>query len=179
MQRDRGDRENDSREDPNHHHHDRDPNKGMLHTLISRDAGSSRLRQGSFAPRRIEHAICFFKRMQFNPAILRGSNARIRTTPTQRPTTSAASFASSAIAEIYAYIATRDMSVAEAERNVTDLTLNRAYLANELVENCLKPAASPYQAQCLPEADAIAERKRCETAKRRIGQLRACAAAAA
>ena len=179
MQRDRSDRENNSRQDPNHHHDDRDPNKGMLHTLISRERHQSRLRQSSFTTRRIEHGICFFRRMQFNPAILRGSNARIRTTPTQRPTTSAASFASSAIAEIYAYIATRDMSVAEAERNVTDLTLNRAFLANELVENCLKPAASPYQAQCLPEADAEAERKRCEAAKRRIGQLRACAVAAA
>jgi hypothetical protein len=147
----------------------------MLHTFISCEGSFSRLLRQSFAAAGSQHEICFARRMQFNPAILRGSNARIRTTPTQRPYTPS----TSVIAEIYAYIATRDMSVAEAERNVTDMTLNRAFLANELVENCLKPAASPYQAQCLPEADAVTERKRCEAAKRRIGQLRACAAAAA
>lgn len=81
--------------------------------------------------------------------------------------------------EIYAYIATRDLSLAQAERETTDLTLNRAFLANELVESCLKPARSPYQAQSLPETEARRERERCQLVKSRIAQLRACCAVAA
>lgn len=84
-----------------------------------------------------------------------------------------------ASAEIFAYIAARDMSVAEAERLPNDTTLNRAFLANQMVENCLRPARSPYQAQSLAEAEAARERKRCEAAHKRIAQLRACVATAA
>lgn len=75
--------------------------------------------------------------------------------------------------EIHAFIAARDMSLVEAERSPSDMTLNRAFLANDLVENYLNPARSPYQAQCLPEADAARERKRCDGAKARLEQLRA------
>lgn len=81
-----------------------------------------------------------------------------------------------ASAEIHAYIAARDLALAEAERAASDMTLNRAFLANQLVVDCLKPARSPYQAQSLPEAEAIRERQRCKTAHARIGQLRAAAA---
>ncbi len=90
------------------------------------------------------------------------------------PSTAARSYASSpaATVEIYAYIAARDLALAEAEREVSDLTLNRAFLANQLVDNCLKPVRSPYQAQSLPDADAMHERQRCEKAKLRIAQLR-------
>ena len=121
--------------------------------------------------------------MHFNPAVLQRSTAVARTLPNARKRGTASSTARytspQASAEIYAYIAARDMSVAEAERDVTDMTLNRAFLANELVENCLQAPRSPYQAQSLAEAEAVAERSRCEAVKRRIGQLRACASVAA
>ena len=78
-----------------------------------------------------------------------------------------------ASAEIHAYIAARDLALAEAERQSSTLTLNRAFLANQLVESCLKPIRSPYQAQSLPEAEAVRERKRCGTITARLSQLRA------
>ncbi|MDQ6656187.1 MAG: hypothetical protein M3Y80_10280 [Verrucomicrobiota bacterium] len=84
-----------------------------------------------------------------------------------------------ASAEIQAYIAARDMAVVEAEQATTDVTLNRAFLAVELVESFLAPARSPYQAQSLPPTEAARERQRCDGLKRRIQQLRACAVAAA
>jgi hypothetical protein len=37
----------------------------------------------------------------------------------------------------------------------------------------LKPARPAYQAQHLPEADAVRERKRCQTVKARVAALRA------
>ena len=96
-----------------------------------------------------------------------------------RPSSSARGTSPHANAEIHAYIATRDLAIADAERNVTSTTLNRAFLANELVQNCLKPARSPYESQCLGESEAQIERKRCAAVSRRISQLRACAVAAA
>jgi hypothetical protein len=84
-----------------------------------------------------------------------------------------------ATAEIHAYIAARDLALVEAERTVTSTNLNRAFLANELVQNCLEPARTPYASQCLADAEASAERQRCEAATRRIAQLRACALVAA
>ena len=71
------------------------------------------------------------------------------------------------------------MAMADAERHPTDLSLNRAFLANELVENCLRPARSPYHAQGLPVGETVRAFRRCEVLKRRIQQLRACALAAA
>ena len=82
-----------------------------------------------------------------------------------------------ASAEIHAYIAARDLALADAERQSSHLTLNRAFLANELVGNCLKPARGPYQAQSLPESEAIHERQRCVTVTARLSQLRADARA--
>jgi hypothetical protein len=122
--------------------------------------------------------------MHFNPAVLQRSTAVARKLPNahKRTATPAASHrygSQHAAAEIYSYIAARDMFVADAERNVTDMTLNRAFLANELVENCLQSARSPYQVQCLAEAEAQTERTRCEAVKQRIGQLRACSSVAA
>jgi hypothetical protein len=83
-----------------------------------------------------------------------------------------------AVAEINAYIAIRDLYLAEAEEVTTDTTLYRARVANDLVATYLKPARSPYEAQHLPEADAVGERKRCEVVKVRIADL-ACAAVSA
>jgi hypothetical protein len=119
--------------------------------------------------------------MQFNPAILRRPSSPA---PALRKNSSAPSFSFSygspeASAEIHAYIATRDLALADAERNVTSTTLNRAFLANELVQNCLKPAPSAYASQSLPESEAATERKRCAMVHRRIAQLRSCAVVAA
>lgn len=97
---------------------------------------------------------------------------------------SSSKVSSEAIEEINAYIAIRDQSLAAAERVPTRGTVDRALLANEFVESCLRPVRSPYQAQALPEASASTERQRCAAAKARLAQLcvrladNRCAAAA-
>jgi hypothetical protein len=73
--------------------------------------------------------------------------------------------------EIHAYIAIRDELLAEAERIMTRAKIDSVSVANDFVATCLKPALSPYQAQCLPESDAVHERKRCEAVKARIREL--------
>jgi hypothetical protein len=75
------------------------------------------------------------------------------------------------VAEINAYIAIRDQLLAEAEEQRTSAKLASTTLANDFVEGCLKPAHSPYEAQCLPEADAAFERQRCAAVRQRIAQL--------
>ena len=75
-------------------------------------------------------------------------------------------------AEINAYIAIRDQLLAEAERLHTTAKLASTALANDFVEGCLNPARPPYEAQCLPESDAIRERKRCQAVRERIAKLR-------
>jgi len=77
------------------------------------------------------------------------------------------------ISEINKFIAIRDYLLSEAETSKTQEQINRASLANEVVETCLRPPRHPYEAQSLPEADAIRERKRCLAAKSRIAKLRA------
>lgn len=81
--------------------------------------------------------------------------------------------------EIAAYIAIRDRLLEDAERTRSDSMLDRVQSANEFVTSCLKPARSPYEAQHLPEADAVRERQRCEAVKVRIERLRATLAHAA
>lgn len=103
--------------------------------------------------------------------------------PTRTQSASSNKVASGAIEEINAYIALRDQSLAQAERVPTRGTVDRALLANEFVESCLRPVRSPYQAQALPEGNAADERQRCAAAKVRLAQLAArlgdtrCAAA--
>src|SRR5437868_14698479 len=75
-------------------------------------------------------------------------------------------------AEINAYIAIRDQLFAEAEEVPTGAKLASTGLANDFVQGCLQPVRSPYEAQCLPEADAVRERKRCEAVRDRLAQLR-------
>ena len=119
--------------------------------------------------------------MQLNPAPLRHPASTVLA-PRTRAAAQTFSFrhaSSQASAEIHAYIASRDLALADAERNVTSTTLNRAFLANELVQNFLKPARGPYASQCLAESEATTERQRCEAAASRIAQLRACALVAA
>jgi hypothetical protein len=80
------------------------------------------------------------------------------------------------VAEINAYIAVRDQLLAEAEEIRTMSKLASTALANDFVSGCLQPVRSPYEAQCLPETDAVRERKRCEAVRDRIAQLRNAAA---
>jgi len=80
------------------------------------------------------------------------------------------------VAEINAYIAIRDQLLGEAEEVRTKAKLSSTALANDFVLGCLQPERPPYEAQCLPEADAVRERKRCEAVRNRITQLRASAA---
>jgi hypothetical protein len=75
--------------------------------------------------------------------------------------------------EINAYIAIRDELLAEAEQIMTRAKIDSVTVANDFVTTCLKPARSPYQAQCLPEADAVRERRRCEAVKARLRELAA------
>jgi hypothetical protein len=78
-----------------------------------------------------------------------------------------------AISEIRAFIAIRDNLLAEAEKSRAKAKLDSVGVANEFVNSCLKPARPPYQTQCLPEPEAVRERKRCEAVRTRIAELRA------
>ena len=75
--------------------------------------------------------------------------------------------------EINAYAVIRDIALAEAEKEPTSLNLERARIANDFVEDCVKPARPPYQAQHLPETDAARERGICQGIKVRLSLLRA------
>lgn len=99
---------------------------------------------------------------------LPAAKGKSRPTPTVTPTFGSAY----SVAEINAYIAIRDQLLAEAEKLHSTAKITSTALANDFVEGCLKPARSPYEAQCLPEEDAIRERKRCESVRARIAQLR-------
>jgi hypothetical protein len=79
--------------------------------------------------------------------------------------------------EIRAYGTIRDLALTEAERITNTLNLQRARIANEFVENALKPARTPYESQHLPEGDAARERQRCEAVKVRLSLLHAHLAA--
>jgi hypothetical protein len=81
--------------------------------------------------------------------------------------------ASCAIDEINSYLGVRDLLLGAAEEVTTESNLHRAWMANEFAENCLRPARSPYQGQCLLEGAAVRERQRCKTVKMRIAELRA------
>jgi hypothetical protein len=75
--------------------------------------------------------------------------------------------------EIRAYATIRDLALAEAEKLTNTLNLERARIANEFVENALKPARPPYESQHLLEGDATRERQRCEAVKVRLSLLHA------
>ena len=75
--------------------------------------------------------------------------------------------------EIRAYAVIRDLALAEAERTTNPLNLERVRIANDFVENALKPARTPYESQTLPEGDAVRERQRCEAVKVRLSLLHA------
>src|ERR1044072_7364580 len=64
--------------------------------------------------------------------------------------------------EIRAYTTIRDIAVAEAKKEPNTLNLERACIANEFVEKCLKPARAPYEVQYLSGADAAHEVESCQ-----------------
>src|SRR6266480_405149 len=79
--------------------------------------------------------------------------------------------------EIRAYATIRDLALAEAEKLTNLLNLQRVRIANDFVEDALKPARPPYESQHLPEGDAARERQRCEAVKVRLSLLHAHLAA--
>ncbi len=101
------------------------------------------------------------------------STAPVFRSKTRVPKTVERKEPSRAITEIRAFIAIRDNLLAEAEKSKAKAKLDSVTVANEFVQSCLKPARSPYQAQCLPESEAARERKRCEVVKHRVTKLRA------
>jgi hypothetical protein len=100
------------------------------------------------------------------------SNSKKHTRPLAKPASS-----QHVVDEINAYIAIRDELLAEAEQIMTPAKIDSVTVANDFVATCLKPAHPPYHAQCLPETDAVRERRRCETVKARIQELIALVAA--
>ncbi len=93
--------------------------------------------------------------------------------PKGMPKSPAAPAAEGASVEIYSYLAARDLFLREANANPTESNLRRAGAANKFAESCLRSAASPYEAQALPEAEAVHEKRRCNSIKVRLAQLRA------
>jgi hypothetical protein len=75
--------------------------------------------------------------------------------------------------EIRAYATIRDLALAEAEKATNPLNLERARIANDFVENALKPARNSYGNQRLPAGDSIRERQRCKAVKVRLSLLHA------
>ena len=78
--------------------------------------------------------------------------------------------------EIGAYIAIRNILLADVEKSPTSEAIASLAAANDVVETCLRPACPPYQAQHLAETDAVRERKVCQKVKQRIAQLSAAPA---
>ena len=74
--------------------------------------------------------------------------------------------------EIQAYSVIRDLALAEAEKETNLLNLERARIANDFVENTLKPARTPYEAQQLVQADVASGRQRCKAVNVRLALLR-------
>jgi hypothetical protein len=79
--------------------------------------------------------------------------------------------------EIRAYATIRDIALSEAEKVTNGLNLERARIANDFVENALKPARAPYENQHLEHGDATRERQRCKAVKLRLSLLNAHLAA--
>jgi hypothetical protein len=73
--------------------------------------------------------------------------------------------------EIEAYAAIRDLLLSDAEVTTSIESLRRAAIANELLESCLRPPRSPWQAQYLEPHEAARELDRCCATKMRIAAL--------
>jgi hypothetical protein len=110
---------------------------------------------------------------QSRSAIVRPAFKRAKVVQPARWTSTRHAMSTYVADEIQAYATIRDLALAEAEKATNTLNLERARIANEFVENTLKPAKSPYEAQHLPEGDAARERQRCEAVKVRLSLLNA------
>ena len=75
--------------------------------------------------------------------------------------------------EIHAYVAIRDIALSEAEKEPNTVNVERACIANEFVEKCLKPMRPPYESQCLEQAGAARELENCQDVRIRLSLLRA------
>jgi len=73
--------------------------------------------------------------------------------------------------EIEAYAAIRDFLLSDAEVTTSIESLRCAAIANELIESCLAPPRSPWQAQYLEPGEAARELDRCCATKMRIAAL--------
>jgi hypothetical protein len=73
--------------------------------------------------------------------------------------------------EIKAYAAIRDLLLSDAEVTTSIESLRHAAIANELLEICLRPPRSPWQAQYLEPREAARELVRCSATKMRIAAL--------
>jgi hypothetical protein len=73
--------------------------------------------------------------------------------------------------EIEAYATIRDLLLSDAEVTNSVESLRRAAIANELLESCLRPPRSPWQAQYLEPREAARELDRCCATKMRIAAL--------
>lgn len=91
--------------------------------------------------------------------------------PTQPASAGRPDISRHAVAEINAFIAIRDSLLAGAEALTTATAIDRAAIANEVLEKSLAPARSPYEAQNLGEVEADDQRTRCRIVKRRLAQL--------
>lgn len=100
----------------------------------------------------------------------RRTKTRSAKSPATPPTPAATT--SPAAEEIYAFIAARDLLLADAEEATTEGSLHRVWMANEFAERCLEPARLPYAGQTLPAEEAAWECQRCKTVKVRIAELR-------
>jgi hypothetical protein len=90
---------------------------------------------------------------------------------TQTRSSDHAQIGSKARDEIQAYAAIRNLLLSDAEVTTSIESLRRAAIANELVESCLRPPRSPWQAEYLEPREAACERERCCAAKMRIAAL--------
>ncbi|HEY2799229.1 MAG TPA: hypothetical protein VGI85_01430 [Chthoniobacterales bacterium] len=97
---------------------------------------------------------------------------KVRSAKSAATSSPPAATAGPAAEEIYAFIAARDLLLADAEEATTEGSLHRLWMANEFAERCLEPARLPYAGQTLPAAEAAWERQRCKTVKVRIAELR-------
>src|SRR4029079_7493366 len=121
-----------------------------------------------------ENSLCdfskkFFRSREFSMGS--AGNVRMRPANSELSYDSAGSDSNPAITEIHAYLAARNLVLREAEENTTELNLRRGASGNELAQNCVHPARSPYEAQALPEAEAARERQHCQAVKLRLAEL--------
>ncbi len=97
---------------------------------------------------------------------------RSKTRPLKSAPTTASPPKKNAAEEIHAFLAVRDILLAEAEDEPNEVNIHRLWMANDFAERCLEPARPPYEAQALANGESVRERQRCKAIKMRIAELR-------